>query len=155
MPLDDDNTWPSAVAFSFTVTFGAASLWPDCSFREVSGIGAKMQTMEVVEGGENRFVHHLPVGVRYEPLQLKRGVAGPASQLVRWCKQTLEGGIGARIATMPLLVFLLDAAGVPLRGWRFDNAYPVEWSVGPFDAMKGEVTIETVKLRYSTSSRIL
>ena len=143
------------VAFSFRVVFGAAQLKGETAFQEVSGIGARMETEAVAEGGENRYQQHLPAGVRFEPLVLKRSIGAASSNLVAWCRVTLEGGLGQQIRTMPLTVYLLDPQGEPLRAWLFADAYPVEWEVAPFDANRNEVALETVKLRYTFCNRIL
>ncbi|AWL07871.1 phage tail protein [Massilia oculi] len=127
----------------------------ETSFQEVSGIGGEMQVEEVIEGGETRFVHRLPTGVKYKPLVLKRGVAPAGSALAKWCRATLEGGLGRQILTVPLTVYLLDEEGNPLRAWLFADAYPTQWEIGNFDAMNNAVAIETITLSYTYSTRLL
>lgn len=142
-------------AYSFRVVFGEKGLSADTSFQEVSGIGATMETENVQEGGENRYVLQLPKGVTHGPLVLKRGVGAANSALVRWCRATLEGGLGLQVMTAPLTVYLLDPELEPLRAWLFANAYPTKWEAGAFDANKNEVAIETVTLSYTFCNRIL
>lgn len=142
-------------AYSFRVVFGEKGLSADTSFQEVSGIGATMETESVAEGGENRYVLQLPKGVQHGPLVLKRGVGAANSALVRWCRATLEGGLGLQVMTAPLTVYLLDPNQEPLRAWLFANAYPTKWEAGTFDANKNEVAIETVSLVYTFCNRIL
>lgn len=143
------------VAFSFRVVFAENGLKDETSFQEVSGIGGEMQVEEVVEGGETRFVHRLPTGVKYKPLVLKRGVAPAKSALATWCRATLEGGLGRQVSTVPLTVYLLDEEGNPLRAWLFADAYPTQWEIGNFDAMNNAVAIETITLSYTYSTRLL
>ncbi|MDY0961159.1 phage tail protein [Massilia sp. CFBP9026] len=143
------------VAYSFRVAFFAGALMDETSFQEVSGIGGEMQVEEVPEGGETRFVHRLPTGVKYKPLVLKRGVASAGSALAQWCRMTLEGGLGSQIRTAPVSVYLLDEQGDPLRAWLFSDAYPTQWEMGNFDAMTSAVAIETITLSYTYSIRIL
>jgi phage tail-like protein len=145
----------AAAAFAFRVVFGEGNLKDETSFQDVSGIGAEMQTEEVEEGGETRYVQRLPKGVKYNPLVLKRGIGPAGSPLVQWCRATLEGGLGRQIRTVPLTVYLLDADQAPLRAWLFADAYPTQWEVGGFDAMKNELVIETIKLSFTYSNRIL
>ena len=47
-------------AFYFKVVFGATLGMTDTSFQDVSGISTEVTTEDVIEGGENRFVHKLP-----------------------------------------------------------------------------------------------
>jgi phage tail-like protein len=150
--MTDDHPLP---AFHFTVAFWPAPLLLDSSFQEVSGIGAEMTVEPLVEGGENRHVWQLPKGTKHTNLSLKRGVAALTSPLVLWCKDVLEGGLGARISPRVVYVFLLDGLRLPVRAWSFDNAYPVKWSMGGFNAMRGEVALETIELAYTTSARKL
>ena len=131
-------------AFHFKVVFSATAGMADTSFQEVSGIGSEIDTEEVVEGGENRYVHRLPKGVKHPKLVLKRGIAKGTSPLVIWCRSVLEADFIAPIVPMPILVFLLDENGAPARAWSFANAYPVNWEVDDFNSTKNEVAIEKI-----------
>jgi phage tail-like protein len=121
----------------------------------VSGIGTQMETESVVEGGENRYVHTLPKSVKHSNLVLKRGIASLTSPLVIWCKATLEAGLAIPVMTQLILVSLLDESGLPLRVWTFENAYPVQWEVDPFNSTKNEVALEKVTLCYTGSMRMI
>jgi len=142
-------------AFHFKVVFSGSAGMSDTSFQEVSGIGAQVETEDVEEGGENRYVHRLPVKVTHPKLVLKRGIAGVTSPLVVWCKSVLETGLISSIVPMPVQVFLLDEEGRPMRSWSFANAYPVNWEVESFNSMKNEVAIEKIELSYTHSERII
>ncbi|MBI3525614.1 MAG: phage tail protein [Betaproteobacteria bacterium] len=141
-------------AFYFKVTFSGFGDYSDTSFQEVSGISRKMETEEYSEGGENRFVHHLPKPVKYENLVLKRGIATKKSELIKWCRAVLEGGLTQPIQTRRILVLLMNATQVPIRAWQFTNAYPVKWAVDGFNSTKNEVSIETIELSYNEFSRV-
>jgi len=141
-------------AFFFRVGFGPDN-GGDAAFQEVGGIGPEMETESYSEGGENRFVHTLPKGVKHPKLTLKRGIAGFDSDLVTWCRAVLEGGLSTRIVPRLVQVSLLNAEGDPLRSWAFENAYPTHWSVDPFQADKAAVAIEKIELNYAVSTRKL
>jgi phage tail-like protein len=141
-------------AFHFKLTFSLAP-GADTAFQEVDGIGSELDTQEFVEGGEHRFVHRLPLGVKHPLLRLKRGIAKFNSPLVHWCKSVLEANFAKRIVTQDVLVFLLDENQIPLRGWSFANVYPVKWEIDTFHSTKNEVAIETIALSYTASSRIV
>lgn len=140
-------TYPPA-AFHFRVSFGGVSNAADAAFQEVSGIGAKIETQAVSEGGENAFVHMLPVKVTHTNLVLKRGVAPIDSELVTWCQDTIVGGL-FNIQPKLVHVHLLDANHETLNGWAFANAYPVRWEVGSFDSRENKVAVETIELAYA------
>ena len=140
-------------AFHFRVEFKDAP-GEDTSFQEVSGIASEMDIQEVVEGGENRFVHRLPKGVKNTLLSLKRGIAGQDSKLVEWCQSVLEGDLRSRVKTQDVVVYLLDENHNPIRGWSFVNAYPVKWEIDSFNSTKNEVAIEKIELAYQNAVRI-
>jgi phage tail-like protein len=151
MPATD--LYPTT-AFYFKVVF-VGSPGADQSFQEVSGIGAELDTEEVPEGGENRFIHRLPKATKHPLLELKRAIAPLSSQLVVWCQSVLESDFDTRIAPKQLSVYLLDQDGKPLRGWSFANTFPVKWEIGAFNSTKNEVAIETISLSYTISKRLV
>ena len=142
---------PSAFYFSVGFPNTAAE---DSSFQDVTGIGSEMDTEDVVEGGENRFVHRLPKGVKHPKLVLKRGIAKMDSPLVGWCRSVLESGLAAPITPKEMTVYLLDENKDPIRSWSFANVYPVNWEVENFNSTKNEVAIESIELSYTTTSRL-
>jgi len=141
-------------AFHFRVVIGAG-LFGDTSFQEVSGMGSELTYEEVREGGENRFMQRLPTGTKYPPLELKRGIGAFDSTLVQWCRATLDGDALAGIVTAPVTVYLMDAAGLPVRAWQFADAFPVKWEFEAFNSTKNEVAIEKVVLSYAYSTRMI
>ncbi len=141
-------------AFHFKVVF-SESPDEDTSFQEVSGIVSEIDFQETVEGGENRFVHRLPKGVKHPLLSLKRGTASAESPLIEWCISALEGDFREPIKLQDVKVYLLDENQSPLRGWSFANAYPVKWEIDSLNSTKNEVAIETIELSYNYSNRIV
>ena len=148
------DEYPPA-SFHFKVVFTASLGMTDTSFQEVSGIGSEMELEEVVEGGENRYVHRLPKGVKHPKLVLKRGVAKISSPLVLWCKSVLEAGYLIPVMPMPILVFLQNEKRIPARAWFFANAFPVNWKMDPFNSTKNEVAIEEIELSYNYTYRVI
>lgn len=142
-------------AFYFTVSFGTGSEFSDTSFKEVSGLSSEIETEEVVEGGENRFVHQLPKKVKHQRLVVKRGTTDASSKLVKWCKETLENGFEKPIESKLIQVSLLNEKDAPLRTWSFDRAYPVKWEVDSFESTKNEVVLETIEFVYAAKKREL
>lgn len=148
-----DSAYPPA-AFHFKVIFTAFGGLTDTSFQDVKGIGSKMETEDYVEGGENRYVHKLPVKVSHPNLVLERGIAKFSSPLVLWCRSVLEGELILPILPMPILVFLLNENSSPKRVWSFANAYPVNWEIENFKSNKNEVAIEKIELSYNYTNRV-
>ncbi|MFZ6765837.1 phage tail protein [Undibacterium sp. Di26W] len=156
-----DNGYPPP-AFYFSVTIGNGIQVPDTSFSEVSGIGTEIETESVVEGGENRFVHQLPLKMKHGNLELKRGIATLQSPLVVWCKAVLEGEFMKLIVPQTIIVNLKSNKMVPgappvatevLRTWEFFGAYPIKWDVESFSSTKNDVAIEKITFSYTYSQR--
>lgn len=138
-------------AFYFKVVFNGDS--SDSAFQEVSGISSEMKLEDVTEGGENRFVHKLPVGMSHSNLELKRGIAQLTSPLVKWCKAVLESDFSEPIVPKDINVYLMDGAGNYIREWSFENAFPIKWEVESFNSTKNEVAIEKISLSYTCLKR--
>jgi len=144
-----------APAFAFSVRVEGCFGPFDAAFREVSGFNVEMQLESVVEGGENRFVHQLPKGVKQGKLTLKRGIIPRSSLLLKWVESTLSGDQIHMIQPRRVEVCLLDAEQNPLRSWSFEKAYPVRWELETLSATKNEVAVERIDLAYQFVARDL
>ncbi|PSJ18968.1 phage tail protein [Nitrosomonas supralitoralis] len=142
-------------AFYFKVKFGDCNETVDTSFQEVSGISSEIEVESVIEGGENRFVHQLPKGVKHPNLEMKRGIASLTSPLVKWCKTVMEMDFIESIESKAIRVFLMNENKEVIRGWLFDSAYPVKWEIESFGSTKNEVAIEKIVFSYTFSKRIV
>ncbi|HBR53834.1 MAG TPA: phage tail protein [Flavobacteriaceae bacterium] len=137
------------VAFYFQLSFSGISGTVDASFKEVSGISMEMGIEEITEGGNNAFKHRVPTSVKFSNLVLKRGLVPKDSEVIAWCKSTLEGGLAEVIETKNITVHLLNENGDPLNSWSFMNAWPVKWAAADLHSMNNEVMIETLEFAYS------
>jgi len=144
VPLD----YP-ATGYYYAVRLASAAVTdPDASFKEVSGLSVELAVEEIGEGGENGFKHRLPTGAKYTNLVLKRGLLVASSPFFQWCSQTLQGNLAQAIVPSGISVVLLDENGSPLKTWSVVNGWPVKWSVSDFNAMDGQVVIETLEIAY-------
>ena len=124
----------------------------DAACQEVSGLDARMRVEDIAEGGENRFVHRLPVSHAPGNLVLRRGVATAASPLIVWATQMVGATLGQPVETRTLLLHLRGPAGEPVRSWRFDHVWPVglkDIVVSGADMLFGEL-----ELAYATVTRV-
>jgi len=157
MALLDAIVYPS-VGFHFIVRFegigDSVSVGPvtvstadiDTRWSEVSGLSVELITEELVEGGENRFVHKLPQRAKYSNLILKRGYfSSLPSPLMKWADDAINN---LEIKPCQLQVILLDEMHLPAQIWGFKNAYPVKISMADFKASDNSVLIESLELTY-------
>jgi phage tail-like protein len=135
-------------AFHFKVVFALDGGMVDTSFQDVSGISATLKTQEISQGGENESNLALPERVEFSNLVLKRGIAPMASPLRRWCSKVLTRNLARPIVPSDVRVFLMNEKQIAIRSWCFVRAYPVKWSVDPFNSTKNDVAIETIELKY-------
>jgi len=134
------------VGFHFAVVFELFPQTPrDFKFQGVQGLTVDVETEEFKEGGENRFVHKLPVRTKYSEITLKRGLF-IGSGIILWCRNAIEN---FDFQPTNLTITLLNEEHVPVAGWYIVNAYPISWSVSDFNAEQSSVVIESIKLNYN------
>ena len=144
------NRYPP-VGFHYIVSFnGIGNKIIDTRFQSVSGLSVEMEQEQVIEGGENRFTHALPLRSNYSDLVLKRGMARD-SDLVDWFMDAFEN---MKIQPVSMIISLLNENKMPLVSWNIVHAWPKKWSVSDFDAEKSALVIETLELSYRTFSII-
>ena len=143
--------WLPPVGFHFRVEFNMPGLdIMDARFQEVSGLTAEIGTEELVEGGENRFVHRLPTRPKFGNLILKRGLFTD-SGLAAWLRDGIEN---FTFAPVDVLVTLLNEEHEPLQGWCFVGAWPVKWIVSDLKAQENAIVVETLELAYRYFRRV-
>ncbi|CAL1517147.1 phage tail protein [Chitinophaga sp. MM2321] len=131
--------------FHFTVAFELFPQMPnDFRFQEVSGLTVNIEAEPYKEGGENRFIHQLPVRTNYNELVLKRGKF-MGSGILQWCKNAIEN---FEFKPTNILISLLNEQHLPLYNWYVINAIPKRLEIGAFNAERSEVVIETMALNY-------
>jgi len=131
-------------SFHFLVQFIDFQFGPEVMFQSVSGLEVNLQTEPYKEGGENRFVHTLPVRSNYSNLTLKRGLFVD-SKIIDWCMDTFNN---MEVKPVNLVVSLLNDLHLPLMTWNVVHAYPIKWSVSTLDAERNELAIESIELKY-------
>jgi phage tail-like protein len=157
MAILDAITYPS-VGFHFLVRFegigDSQNIGPvtvstadiDTRWTEVTGLNAELATEELIEGGENRFVHKLPQRAKFGNLVLKRGFfALMPSPLMKWANDAINN---FDIKPCQVNVMLLNDLHMPTQTWSFKNAYPVKLTMGDFKATDNSVLIESIELAY-------
>lgn len=120
------------------------------TFTEVSGLEVEVQVEDLVEGGQNHFVHKLPRGMRWPNIVLKRGVTD-SDNLFGWVqKSSGEGfaGQGDRLERTQGRITLLTADRQPLRSWEFEGAFPVKWTGPTLAASADDVATEELEIAH-------
>jgi phage tail-like protein len=120
------------------------------SFMEVSGLEVTVETEDVVEGGENGFVHKLPGRMTWPTITLKRGVTRQ-DELLRWLNASSGETFAANSNTLTrksAAITLLDRTGARIMAWNFVDAFPVKWSGPSFASEAAEAPSETLEIAH-------
>lgn len=132
-------------AFCFTFALEASNA--DGSFQEISGLKVNWTWDEVREGGQNSYVHRLPLRTEYSNLVLKRGVVRQGSPLGLWLASCFDGNfIVQKVQPKTAVVMLLDGASRPLVQWTLEGVYPLSWDHSSLNATESNLLIETIEL---------
>ena len=150
-------TYYPPAGFYFKVEFvsvSGASSDTEQRFQEVSGLSVEVETEEVREGGENRFVYKFPKGAKYPNLVLKRGLL-KGTALLDWFKSAMYSYFTVPLIFQPsdILITLLDDSGQPYAIWNVVQAYPLKWSTSDFKSTDNSVVVETIELAYQYFER--
>ena len=134
---------PFAGKFVFTVdglTIGA--------FTEVSGLSVQIDVEDLAEGGQNQYTHKLPGRMKWPNLVLKRGITDTDNLFAWFAKSSGDGfaGAGNRIEPRQGSIALMDAAGKPVRTWKFTDAYPVKWTGPKLAASSRDLAVEELEV---------
>ncbi len=130
--------------FYYQVKFGISQNKNDARFQTVSGLSVEYDTEEYKEGGENRFVHKLPVRTKYADLVLKRGMLTD-SEVIKWLLNAFRD---REFKPAEVSIILMNEKGEPLRTWKVAHAIPKKWVVSDLNAGENSVVIETMELSY-------
>ena len=131
--------------FHFLVHFDLSPQFPnDVKFQEVSGLNVEMEMETKAEGGELRYVHHLPVRAKYGDVTLKRGKF-LGSGVLQWCRRALDD---FDFKPSNVMISLLNADHIALYNWYLINAIPQRLDISSFNAERSEVVVETLVLKY-------
>lgn len=141
-----------AGAMAGKLTKQTAALAVEPGFQEVSGLSVNIETESIKEGGTN-YSYKVPKSVQYEDLVLKRGIVSGLSDLVVWCEETMAEN-GFKVSPRLVILMLLNASNIPVAVWKFENAYPIAYSVAGFNAESNELAIETIKLTYTRFEKV-
>ncbi|OKS86519.1 phage tail protein [Mucilaginibacter polytrichastri] len=138
------------VGFYFKVNVIGITGQNEGSFQEVSGLNVKIGVDEVVEGGENRYVHRMPTRPKYENLVLKRGML-LGSPLITWATHNIE-----EFSFYPktIVVNLMDEQSRPIATWKFINAYPVSIKISDLKAQDNAIVVETLELCFDYFDKV-
>ncbi|WP_143306498.1 phage tail protein [Chitinophaga vietnamensis] len=153
-------TYYPPTCFHFKVEFvgvDGADSDTEQRFQEVSGLSFEVETEEMREGGENRFVYKLPKRARYPNLVLKRGLL-KGTKLLDWFRKAMNTYFTVVVYDFKpadITITLLDEADQPVAIWNVVQAYPLKWSTSDLKASENGIVVETLEMAYQYFERKL
>lgn len=116
------------------------------AFTECTLPRLQVETEDIKEGGQNAYIHRLPVRVNAGTITLKHGVT-KNDELLNWYLQVLTGQV--KNATRDVTVIIFDSTRkVRIAAWTFTRAYPIRWGGPTLRASENAVAIEELELAH-------
>ncbi len=112
------------------------------AFTECTLPTMEIEVMEQKEGGQNEYVHVLPVRRKSGRVTLKRGLT-KGNELFELYRKLLEGKVTE--ATCQLSIIAYETNGQPMARWDFMEAIPVKWTGPQFKTDQAAVAIDTIE----------
>jgi len=146
--------WTPPVNFYFRVDFQRGKEHIKASFMEVSGLEMQINVTDRLDDNNTRT--KMPVSLSHGNVTFKHPLAPLSEPFTEWmnaCFSYMESE-GRKINTFDMVIKLLDSQGKPLAGWLGRHAYPTRWSLNALDAMKSELSNETITMTCASLKRI-
>lgn len=119
-------------------------------FSEVNGLELSVEVEEIVEGGQNDFVHKVPGRIKWPNITLKRGVT-QSDNLMEWIRKSAGEdfeGANHTLTRSTLGITMLSSGGWPLRSWSVEGAFPVSWKGPTFSAKDDDALTEELEIAH-------
>jgi phage tail-like protein len=119
-------------------------------FTEVSGLEVNIDVFTLEEGGVNGFEHQFPGRMTWPHIVLKRGIT-ETDNLLDWLKRSSGDGFTGqdnKLTRSTFAITLMSAAGVRLRSWNFEGAFPVKWTGPRFAVSTDELAEEELEIAH-------
>jgi len=112
-------------------------------FTSCDGLGCEIVLEQREEGGNNLFIHQLPVRFKYSNIKLSRPLDSDSAEVANWfgsMKGVLERTTGHITA--------LTAELKPMATWHLDGVIPVRWQGPSFNAESAKMATESLELAH-------
>lgn len=146
-------------AFRFAVQID--SVLSNGWFTACSGLSITRQTEDVVQAGENAYIHKLAGRYEYGDITLKHGLFASDSSLWDWLTADIKDvDTIYKVKRYDIDIILYDFAKgssllgaassttKPARWWTVKQAFPTNWQIGDFSSTSTEIAIEELTLAH-------
>ena len=128
------------VGLYFTIDIDHCTLG---AFTTCDGLSMDVETEDRIEGGNNGFVHKLPVRIKYSNVKFTRPVGPESAKVAQWLAEMADG-VTRGTATIEALTPHMEK----LVSWRLNGVIPVKWQGPSFSAESPKVAVETLEIAH-------
>ena len=129
----------SSGGFRFAVALDGVNY---AAFSEFKLPNLDVQMADIQEGGQNTYVHKLPVRVTVGSATLRHGITKDLT-LLKWYLQVLKGDLDN--AFRDVTVVMYDTGRIPVMTWTFRRACPVKWNGPTLKSDDNSVAVEEIE----------
>ena len=112
-------------------------------FTSCEGLGCEIVVEAREEGGNNDFVHQLPVRMKYTNIKLTRPLDKDTQNVANWFA-TMTGPLTRTTGHITALTAELK----PMATWHLTGIIPVRWQGPSFNAESAKMATETLELAH-------
>jgi phage tail-like protein len=128
------------VGLYFTVDIDSCKLG---AFTTCDGLSMDVETEDRIEGGNNGFVHKLPVRIKYSNVKFTRPVGPESAKVAQWLAEMADG-----VTRGTATIEALTPDGETLVSWTLQGVIPVKWQGPSFSAESPKVAMETLEIAH-------
>ena len=112
-------------------------------FMSCEGLGLEVVLEQREEGGNNSFVHQLPVRVKYTNVKLTRPINQDSTKVMTWLA-SMQGDVKRTTAC----ISAMRADGKVVASWNLTGVIPVKWSGPSLNVETSKVATESLELAH-------
>lgn len=119
-------------------------------FGSVRGLEVSSGTEDVIEGGQNGYVHRLPGRLQWPNIVFSRGLT-QADALFDWMNKTAGEGFaseGNKVTRCSGAITVIGGDGSRLRSWALADVMPVRWKGPDFDIASESPLTEELEITH-------
>jgi phage tail-like protein len=112
-------------------------------FMACEGLGCEVVLEQREEGGNNRFVHQLPVRLKYTNIKLTRPLNSHSAKVAEWFA-SMAGDLKYSTAQ----IAALTADGKVVAEWQLRDVIPVKWTGPSLNVETAKAASESLELAH-------
>jgi phage tail-like protein len=128
------------VGLYFWITIDSCELG---AFTTCDGLSMDVETEDRIEGGNNGFVHKLPIRIKYSNVKFTRPVGPQSANVATWLSSMTNG-----VKRGTAVIEALTPEGKKLVSWSLQGVIPVKWQGPSFSAESPKVAMETLEIAH-------